>query len=197
MWPWYLSIGVVLVALILRAWSKRRAPTRVTIADPVLGILNLDGSNSRSLIQEDSDALSALFTSVSRSEGEPLICDVLMVYCRIDPSGQIAGSSKTLREIIRDSEATVVVVATEHPVEAYIAGAPRTGFGHANLVMTLSRNGTSLPRFLTRLFSEMKRGVSMPVAWNSLAPQIPGVEHPDAPGTIFACERGQVVFGTA
>jgi hypothetical protein len=33
------------------------------------------------------------------------------------------------------------------------------------------------------------------MAWVELAPQIPGYDHPDAPGTIMAAEAGHLVFG--
>jgi len=60
--------------------------------------------------------------------------------------------------------------------------------------MTLDRRGRVFPKFFQRLFTEMTRGVSMPVAWVKLASQIPGADHADCPGTIFSCEAGQLVF---
>jgi hypothetical protein len=41
----------------------------------------------------------------------------------------------------------------------------------------------------------MKGGVSMPVAWNKLAPQVPGAVHVDVPETVFVCEAGAIAFG--
>jgi hypothetical protein len=61
-------------------------------------------------------------------------------------------------------------------------------------VLTLRRKGTSFVSFFQRLFADMAKGVSMPVAWVRLAPQVPGHEHPDCPDTIFACEAGQIAF---
>jgi hypothetical protein len=61
--------------------------------------------------------------------------------------------------------------------------------------MTLSRKGSSFPPFFARLFADMKRGVSMPVAWVKLSPQGPVKDHENLPSTIFACEAGQMVFG--
>ena len=41
----------------------------------------------------------------------------------------------------------------------------------------------------------MNSGKSMPVAWVTLAPQIPRIQH-DAPETIFMAGRGQVRFSS-
>jgi hypothetical protein len=119
---------------------------------------------------------------------------VLFLYCHIEPSGTIRGSSRGLREIIRDSRAAVVVVASENSGDSYIAAGKRCGYGLANLVMALDRRGDVFPKFFQRLFTEMKHGVSMPVAWVKFAPQAPRAEHADCPGTIFACEVGQLAF---
>jgi hypothetical protein len=37
-------------------------------------------------------------------------------------------------------------------------------------------------------------GKSMLMAWVEFAPQIPGHDHPDAPGMIMAAEAGHLVF---
>ncbi len=103
-------------------------------------------------------------------------------------------SQAGLREIIRDSGASVVVVASENQVDAYSAASGNKNIGRANLVMTIDRNGRIFPNFFVRLFADMKKGVSMPVAWVKLAPQGPGIDHADCPDTIFACEAGQIAF---
>jgi hypothetical protein len=189
----YGLIGVTLVAVVALL-TRKYASARIVIRNPSLGVLNL-ATTSDSDSAADVQVLAPYFSEVRQSADAPPRCDVLLLYCEIDSAGEVRGSIRRLREIIRDTGATVVVVATEHPVESYIAGAPQTGFGQANLVMTLGRKGPVLAEFLGRLFTQMKQGVTMPVAWNNLAPQIPGVEHKDVPETIFACERGEVVFG--
>ena len=124
--------------------------------------------------------------------------NVVMVDIRdpreLERDGRIRNWRDGLREVIRNSGATVVVVASENESDAYIAAGKDKGYGRANLVMTLQRSGTVFPSFFAQLFADMKRGVSMPVAWVKLAPQVPGHEHPDCPGTIFSCEAGQVAF---
>jgi hypothetical protein len=60
--------------------------------------------------------------------------------------------------------------------------------------MTLARKGASFGLFYARLFGDMFKGTTMPVAWDRLAPQIPGETHIDTPEAIFACELGQIAF---
>lgn len=165
------------------------------ISSPRFGILNLKGETALPLITEDAEALRPIIGQPDQtSEGVPA-CDILFLYCDIELNGKIQNSTDGLREIIRDSGAVIVVVASENHGESYIAAGKDKGYGKANLVMTLERNGNVFPTFFRKLFSEMKNGVSMPVAWVKLAPQIPGQDHLDCPGTIFSCEAGQVTFG--
>ncbi|MFO0873064.1 MAG: hypothetical protein U0575_03720 [Phycisphaerales bacterium] len=186
-------IGVVFVLKALR----RRSLGMVVIENPVLGILNLAGPSGETLLEQDLALIGPLFGTTRRSEGTPPSCDVLLVYCEIVPNGIVKGANRNLRELIRDAGASVVVVAMDHPIDAYIAAAPQLPFGSANLVMTLDRKGVGLPSFLARLFERMHAGTSMPTAWNELAPQVPGVGRADTPETVFACERGQLAFGAA
>lgn len=188
--PLLVIAAVVVVALLLR---QRRTGT-VSIVSPRFGILNLKGAAAEPLISEDMTALAPVLGQPNRSMDATPQCDVLLLYCDIDRSGTVRNAKVGFREIIRDSGATIVVVASENDADAYIAAGKDKGFGRANLVMTLQRNGDVFASFFARLFADMKRGVSMPVAWVKLAPQIPGHEHSDCPGTIFACEAGQVTF---
>ncbi|PYJ69794.1 MAG: hypothetical protein DME75_10375 [Verrucomicrobia bacterium] len=169
----------------------RRIPT---ISAPTIGFLDLTEGEASIELAADRAAISPLFGSSEDSSFEPPRCNVLFLYCHIEPDGSIRGYNRSVREVIRDSGAAVVVVATENSAESYIASTKKQRYGHANLVMVLDRRGDVFPRFFQRLFTEMKRGVSMPVAWVKLAPQIPGADHADCPDTIFPCEAGQLAF---
>jgi len=169
----------------------RRTPT---IQSPTIGFYDLTSGGASAAIAADKAALVPIFCASVESSEAPPICDVLFIYCDIEASGGICSSSRGLREIIRDSRAAVAVVASENTGQSYIAAGKQRGYGQANLVMALDRRGDVFPRFFQRLFTEMKRGVSMPVAWVKLAPQAPQAEHADCPGTIFACEVGQLTF---
>lgn len=164
------------------------------IKSPTVGFLNLLGAEGTRLLSEDQQAVSDLFmNSWQRTEG-PLACDVLFIYCRIDETGNISATTETLRELIRHSRAKIVVVASEHPIEHYVAATKSQQNIRANLVMTLERRGALFSRFFRELFQEMQRGVSMPLAWAKLAPQYPGTAHDNLPSTIFSAEIGQVFF---
>ena len=169
----------------------RRIPT---ISAPTIGFLDVTEGEASIELAADRAAISPLFGSSEDSSFEPPRCNVLFLYCHIEPDGSIRGYNRSVREVIRDSGAAVVVVATENSAESYIASTKKQRYGHANLVMVLDRRGDVFPRFFQRLFTEMKRGVSMPVAWVKLAPQIPGADHADCPDTIFSCEAGQLAF---
>jgi hypothetical protein len=188
----FLVIAVI-VAVIFFLRSRRRAAL-VIISSPRFGILNLKGDAAASIIAEDTGALLPVLGQPQQSGSTAPVCDVLFLYCDMERDGRIRNWRGGLREIIRDTGATVVVVASENESDAYIAAGKDRGYGRANLVMTLQRRGNVFPSFIARLFADMKRGVSMPVAWVKLAPQVPGHEHPNCPGTIFSCEAGQVAF---
>ena len=47
---------------------------------------------------------------------------------------------------------------------------------------------------LNQLFDAMKRGQTMLMAWVDLAPQIPGMDHPNAPGALMAAEAGHITL---
>ncbi len=168
-------------------WRKRQA----AIPNPRLGLLDLTAGGAGHWIAEDKAALTDLFSSVVESTDESPLCDVLFLYARIEDGGRIVGTDRSLRAIIRDADAKVVVVATEHSNPNL---GPRPDYGHANLVVTIERNGSAFPTFFRDLFRRMKKGSTMPWAWNRLAPQIPNHPHPGVPSTFFLCELGGISF---
>ncbi|HWD40173.1 MAG TPA: hypothetical protein VG944_15090 [Fimbriimonas sp.] len=164
------------------------------VSSPRVGILDLGGDETKAFVQEDVAFLKPLFADLRRVDLAAPTCDVLFLYAELTPEGAITGSPNGLREIIRDSGAKVVVVASPNPGGSYVKAGKQQPYGRANLVMTLNRRGTSFSRFLAALFAKMKRGTSMPVAWVELNPQVPGRDQSDSPETIFACEIGPLAF---
>ena len=192
--PVVLIVAVLVVAAaVIVGRGRRRRP--LLIRSPRLGILNLKGESAEPLITADVDALTPVLGSPLRGSTSAPFCDVLFIYCDVAADGRIGNFSGTLRDLIQTQRAPLVVVASENSGEAYISTTRGQKHGRANLVMTLSRSGQAFPTFFARLFTDMKRGVSMPVAWVKLAPQGPVKEHEKLPSTIFACEAGQMVFG--
>jgi hypothetical protein len=171
----------------------RQGPHVEIIQGPRLGMLNLRAGASTDLLRHDRAALGALFTSVEASEQRPPSCDVLFIYSDIESDGTVRGSASTLRTIVEQSGAVVVVLASENPGDNYVAVPPNSSDG-VNLVMTIERRGDVFTEFFQTLFRQMLLGVPMPVAWVALAPQVPGDEHRRCPGTIFAAGAGQVAF---
>lgn len=188
-------VMAVLVAAAVVFVARSRCRTPLVIRSPRWGILNLKGETAESLIAADVEALMPILGTPTRGSTLSPFCDVLFIYCDISLDGRINGYSGTLRDLIQTLHAPLVVVASENSGDAYIATTRGRVHGRANLVMTLSRRGGAFPTFFARLFTEMKRGVSMPVAWVRLSPQGQVKEHGNLPSTIFACEAGQMVFG--
>jgi hypothetical protein len=176
--PAYLAIAaVVVIGLVF--FARRGGIGSTKIKSPRLGFLNLKGAAGHQILAEDRSALASMFRATEESAPNPPPCDVLFIYCDIGLDGRISGTSAGLRDLIRDSGARVVVVASENPSQSYIAAAKRTSYGRANLVLTLERRGAVFPAFFNRLFSQMMKGTSMPLAWVKFAPQIPGHDHAD------------------
>lgn len=187
----------VLAVLVLVGYQQRQRGTRANptlIRSPKLGILNLKDRSATGIVATDRSAVTRFFaTVVETSNGVPS-CDVLLVYCDFDSDGNVVSSTLGLREIVRDSGAKVAIVASENTGEKCLKAAKTTGFGKANLVLTISRKGDAFATFFKRLFEDMANGISMPNAWVKLAPQIPGHDSPDCPDSFFACEIGPVTL---
>ncbi len=198
-------------------WGQRRqaklqspsSPTQVTsasspyvIRNPTIGFLNLSGDEGRRLAQRDHGELSSEFAMASDIESEKIPrCNVLFVYCALEVSGKISAQPYSLRDLIRAAGAHIAVVATEIPHEVVT----NTEFNHflqskddwpANIVVTLNRNGEAFGRFFKTLFSQMRTGMTMPLAWVKLAPQGPAANS-DNPGTIVLLEAGHIAFAVA
>ena len=176
---------------------------RITLSNPLiirsprLGLLNLMGSSAEAILKEDKAALSSLFSSIEQHESNPPACDVLLIYAHLEKDGHFANHSEGLRDLIRKSNASIVIVASENDSQSYIAAGKRTGYGQANLIMTLERKTTAFTSFFSQLFEMMYKGKSMLVAWVELAPQIPGATHDNCPETIFSAEISHITFERA
>jgi hypothetical protein len=186
---------LILFALVLLAAAYLRIVNRWrAIKSPRLGILDLTVGGAAVLITADKAALRDVFPLLEESSCGVPHCDVLFLYADFSQEGRVKGYARGLREIIRDSGAKVVVVASENSQDSCTKAGTRKSYGLANLVITFARRGEAFPRFFGKLFARMQKGMSMPEAWVQLAPQVPNNEHPDCPITIFLCEAGHVRF---
>jgi hypothetical protein len=185
-------------------WSKlfgtAKPETRTTTASnplrlsrPRIGFLNLLGARGATLAEADRALLAPLFAASVLTTDATLKCEVLFVYCAVDAKGRIQDSRLGVRELAEAAGAYVAVVATENPPRNYMALGPRGAWG-ANLVLVIDRKAEKFALFFYRLFELMFKGESMLMAWVQLVPQVPGLEHPDAPGSIMAAEAGHITF---
>ena len=164
------------------------------IHSPRLGILNLMGRDVEPLINEDRAALESYFSSVELSEKYTPLCDALLIYAQVEPDGKIKGPQDSFREIIMHSTASIVIVAIENEGKNYLEAAKKTGYGQANFVLTLKRNGKAFARFFSEIFQQMHEGIPMPKAWIKLAPQGGKVNYENCPDAMLTCELGQITF---
>lgn len=174
-------------------WLSRLLKSKV-IYSPRMGILNLIGSDAELLVVEDRTVLEQFFISIEVSEEIAPICDVLFIYAQIEQDGRLRGSSHSFRELIMQSMASIVIVASENEVKNCSEAIKPTGYGQANFVMTLKRNGKSFAAFFSQLFRQMHKGISMPMAWVKMAPQGGKIGYSNCPDAMLTCEIGQVTF---
>ena len=146
------------------------------------------------MLEEDRAALESLFTAATVSSSGVPTCDVLLIYARVETDGRIGGTIDSLRDIIRKANALIAIMASENEPNSLIAAGKPTGYGRANLVLTLKRKGAAFPMFFSDLFGMMRRGVTMPLAWVKLAPQNPRARHENCPETIFSAEVSHILF---
>lgn len=165
-----------------------------TIGNPRVGVLNLKGADVDSVLTGDIEFLERHFPDVRRCDRTDGRCDLLFVYADIAEDGTLGVDRLALRSLIKESGAKILVVATPNPSEAYIRAAQVGPPVRANFVLTLDRKGEAFRRFLDAVFSSMRRGVPMPVAWAEARSNERGRDAPDEPDTIFACELGSVRF---
>jgi len=131
-------VGLALVVIFVA--RKRKVPVALIDAHR-FGILNPKAGAAAPIVAEDTAALTAVLGPPVQASGTPPQCDVLFLYCDIAPDGRIQGSNSGLREIIRDSGASVVVVASENGGDSYVAAGKKREYGRANLVLTMQRRG--------------------------------------------------------
>jgi hypothetical protein len=116
---------------------QRTAGGPYVIKSPRIGFLNLRGASAQSMLEEDKAALKSLFDSCKREPKCPPVCDVLMIYADVQSNGRLVGCSDGLRQVIQKSTAQIVIIASENEVTNCIAAGKPTGYGKANLVLTI------------------------------------------------------------
>ena len=160
----------------------------IVIPAPRLGFLNLIGESARSFEEQDERAFSPFFASTKHSSDLPPECDVLVAYLRLEEDGSVANSTLSLDELVRRARAPIVLIATANTSSSY-----KKVSGSVNLVMTLDRRDPLFAEYFSQIFAQMKRGVSMLMAWVALSPQTTLIEH-RSPVAIFLPYAGHIAF---
>ncbi len=176
--------------------SSRRvtAKSPLVLKSPKIGFLNLLGSNGQSFVEQDKAAFGPIFQALEVSDTATPQCDVPLIYAQAGSDGRIIGSEDGLRGLIRKASAVIAILASPNEPNHLIAAGKPTGYGQANLVLTMNRKGPAFARFFSELFGKMYRGTTMPMAWVELAPQNPRDRHENCPETIFLAEVSHIVF---
>ena len=172
----------------------------VVIDQPKVAFVNLSGTSCEAIAAADQAVMAGLFDGKVQSATAPVpACDVLFLYCACEPSGRIVGQALSLRDVIRESGASLAVIASEVRPELmadreFNKSLSRGNNPPVNLVITGNRNGEAFGLFFKSLFQLMWMGLPMPMAWVQLAPQGPH-QRQHIPGTICVMEAGNVTFG--
>jgi hypothetical protein len=181
------------------AMPVRIAARPPMISQPKIAFLNLAGARCASIAADDRAVIGACFgEDIEVTTGPVPACDVLFLYCDFEPSGSIVGQPRSVREVIGDSAAVIVVIASQVPAEVMDSREFQFALADSksppiNLVITNNRNAEHFGRFFQALFEMMATGVSMPMAWVQLAPQGP-MQRDDIPGTVCLMGAGHVSF---
>jgi hypothetical protein len=165
------------------------------IPRPRIGFLNLLGPEGAVLVETDQHVLGPLFHSSQIVTDVVPSCEVLFIYCTLNPQGKVLDSQFGVYELARQAGAYVAVVASENHPDHYVSAMRIRSDWKANIVLIIERKADDAPRFFRQLFTAMFGGKSMPTAWVELAPQIPGLEHADGPVSIMVADAGHLTFG--
>ena len=200
MYSTVLAFGIIALATFvsgrMTAGKKVRSSDPVIISSPRLGFLNLMDEEGAGLMEADKEAFEARFSGIQVSTTAPPPCDVLFIYANISAAGRILGSESGLKEIVRNSGACVAIMAADSSSDNYGEALKSKEPSYANLVLILDRKGPLFHLFFNRLFDQMFKGVTMPMAWVKLAPQDPSAVHSEGPGAIMVLNGGQVSFAS-
>ena len=177
-----------------RSSRKTTSEHHLRLQHPTIGFLNLMEESGQALLESDAKVLSPLFRRTLRSLSATSVCEVLFLYCELDPDGHIKGRTETVRDLIKSARAYIVVIASENSTDSYIKWLQRRNDWRANVTMVLDRKGDKFAQFFQKLFMGMFAGRSMLNVWVELAPQGHGPWEANVPGTIMAAEAGHITF---
>jgi hypothetical protein len=157
-----------------------------------IGFANLAGEQAEAVLRQDRDVLGELFHNVSIDlTGRVPHAPILFLYTKLDPSGGVRSTPKSIRDIAEIAGAKLLVVALENDAESIVNTGKTAGPQQANLVFTNNRNGAGFARFFQELFKLMLADMEFLAAYALLCPQ--GAKQAAwLPGTIVIPEAGKL-----
>ena len=175
--------------------------TKILVASLDPRFAELAGADSRcysqfypATVERAFESFDQLFDSTDGG------CDVLHLFCQVNPDGNIAdakGNVMAATRLIQKCSASgikLLWLAGENKPEGYTKGFKIDGIP-LNMVLTLNRKGACFDDFLRSLLRNMSTGESMPAAWVALSPQNPNdPRNQSTPACMFAAGRGGVKF---
>jgi len=167
------------------------APFR--IPTPIIGFACVTPSQVP-LMEADRAALGSLFYECRSSTTAIPRCHVLFLYCHVEPDGSLPNVKTSLPDLIAASDACIAVLASENDAKSCFAALKPTNDWPVNIVLILNRKGDRFALFFHQLFEAMLGGTSMLMEWVKLAPQMPGLEHPDCPVSILLPGAGHLTL---
>lgn len=171
------------------------------IVRPTAAFVNLAGQDGDEIARADAAAIGPIFHGNAQSATTAMpTCDVLFLYCTIDPSGLVVEQQQTLRELIARSHARIAVIATEMSFTAnpgLKASLARGSHPPVSYIVTIKRGGGDFARFYVSLFRQMWAGTSMMMAWVNIAPQGAPRTLVQLPASLFIPEAGDLFFAEA
>src|SRR6266702_3692759 len=106
----------ILTALFGSKRSSRKTTSEdpLRLKNPTIGFLNLMEDSGQALLESDAKTLAPLFRRTLRSVSTAPVCEVLFLYCELDPDGHIKGRAETVSDLIKSARAYIVVIASEN-----------------------------------------------------------------------------------
>jgi hypothetical protein len=202
-------IGIIIAVVVFILLRRRGTANRIAnIDNPKIVLLQI-GNVSQSQLDSDKGIYSDFYSNVTTKTVNDLkgltdfignsSFDLFHLFVDIDMEGNIFDGTQNkiniykLVDLIQTRDAKYIFFAKDNPVEGYNKGAQ--AIKHTtNVVMTLERKENNFPDFFRKVFSKVSKGQPFPVAWNEIAPQIPGAMHENIPVTLAVMGAGGVVL---
>lgn len=206
-----IAVAIIVILYLLSRRFSRPAPRPETVVHTRILVSSLGREAGDDLEEKDAAVYSKYYRRVdvakAQKAGELLASvragyDVVHLFCEISGDGYLVaepGSEMNASDLLKacgEGDVKVLFLAEANPGDNYTKAFPNEVLqGTAlNFVMTLDRKGGAFPQFLGALLLRMSSGDGMPLAWHSIAPQIPDRYRSQEiqPGLILFIGRGGV-----